>query len=109
MAESVILESTEESELDVLQQLYVDDKDTLTFSASNSHELLVDVSEVMCAAYASMSFLIRGYWVTNFADMPTFPILAVFPPPCPGLMELHFLRQLYVTGSSKSSTFLVTK
>jgi len=41
-----VLESTEESELDVLPQLDDNDKDTLAFSASNSHELLVDVSEV---------------------------------------------------------------
>jgi len=46
MADSDVLENTEESELDVLPQLDDDDKDPLPFSASNSHELLVDVSEV---------------------------------------------------------------
>jgi len=46
MADSDVLESTEESELGVLPQLDDDDKDTLPFSARSSHELLVDVSEV---------------------------------------------------------------
>ena len=55
MAESVILESTEESVLDVLPHLDVDDKDSLTFSASNSHELLVDVSEVMLTYLFSLT------------------------------------------------------
>jgi len=48
MADSEVLESTEESELDVLPDLDDDDddddRDTLTFSTNNSHELLVDVS-----------------------------------------------------------------
>ena len=46
MADSDVLESMDESKLDVLPQLDDDAKDTLTFSVSNSHELLVDVSEV---------------------------------------------------------------
>jgi len=46
MADSDVLESTEESELDILPRLDDDDKDTLAFSTSSSRELLVDVSEV---------------------------------------------------------------
>ena len=46
MADSDVLEITEESELVVLPQLDDDEKDTLTFAASDSQELLVDVNEV---------------------------------------------------------------
>ena len=46
MADSGVLGIEEDSELVVLSQLDDDDKDTLTFSTSNSHELLVDVNEV---------------------------------------------------------------
>jgi len=46
MADSGVLEGSEESELDVLPHFQEDDKGSLTFSASNSHELLVDVNEV---------------------------------------------------------------
>jgi len=51
MADSCVLECTDESELDVLQHLDDDDKDTLTFSTNNSHELLVDVVEVCTPIY----------------------------------------------------------
>jgi len=54
MADSGILESTEESELDVLPKLDSDDKDTLTFSTSHSHELLVDVNEVVLGSLFSL-------------------------------------------------------
>jgi len=46
MDDSVVLESTEESELDILPHLDDGDKDTLTFSTSNPDKLLVDVTEV---------------------------------------------------------------
>jgi len=46
MADTDVLESTAESELDVLPHLEDSEKDALSFSASNSHELLDDVSEV---------------------------------------------------------------
>jgi len=63
MADSDVLERTKESELDVLQQLDDDDKDTITFSASNSHELLVDVNEV---GFSSVSVECSAWHLRNY-------------------------------------------
>jgi len=70
MANSVVLECTEESEL-VLPHLDVDDKDTLTFSTSSSQKLLVDVSEVRCSRSALHRWHETLHWSYGLTEVTT--------------------------------------